>query len=555
MKPDWIQHLIATCLLAMVTFVIYANSFDGVFVFDDEVFITDVGYIQADAPPSLLTSAEQRPLLRLTFWWNYQIGELDPWSYHLFNVLIHACATILLYFLVHGTLGLPAFEGRKLAQDASVVAFASALVFCTHPLQTQSVTYVVQRGESLASLFYLLTLWSVLKAETKGWRIPFSVLAVISLLLGAASKQIVITAPVVALLYQLTFLRKKPRELLFASGWVYAGFALISLWLLADVIPSVTSASTQESETAVEAEVDRGRRASGPSAGFAMKGLSSWEYLRTQPQVIAHYVRLFAWPHPLCLDYSWPVENDPFTIQISMLLSVIMIGGIAMLWYYRPTLGFLPAAFGLILAPTSSFLPIQDLAFEHRMYLPLASLAILSILAVRSLLVHVIKRNHNVLLLILVGLWATILSGLTITRNEDYSSVERLWRQTLQVVPHSFRVWHNLGTEYRETERYDLAIEAYQRSIEIKPAQPRTHNDLGLAYQAIKQNELAAEHYRLALRYDPNLKEAWLNVGNLVAKTNAEASIPFFEKALAIDPNYEEALNNLRYVREFLARE
>ena len=253
-------------------------------------------------------------------------------------------------------------RGSLFAAAATPLALAIALLWTVHPLQTGAVTYIIQRTESLVSLFFLLTLYCVIRGTTsteraRGWNVA----AVLSCLLGMGTKEVMATAPLVVLLYDRAFLSGSFRAALALRRGLYAALAAtwgIVIWLL----------------------IATGFH--GNTTGFGVTGFTASSYLLTQPGVLARYLRLAFWPVGQCLDYGWPPAQWPGEVVLPGLLIVGLLGLTVWALVKRPALGFLGATFFLILAPTSSFVPIRDAAFEHRMYLPLAALVTLVVLGV-----------------------------------------------------------------------------------------------------------------------------------------------------------------------------
>ena len=307
---------------------------------------------KALCPPNHGEPVTGRPLLNLSLAVNYAISKLDVWSYHATNLAIHLLGSLLLFGILRRTFLLPAMRERWGAA-ATPLAFVIALFWAIHPLQTESVTYISQRAESLVGLFYLLTLYCFIRgvdsARADGSGIRGAALAC---LLGMASKEVMVSAPLIVLLYDRTFLAGSFREAWRRRGRFYV--ALAGTWLLLGWL--VISAG--------------GR---GGTAGFGV-GISWWAYLCTQFGAIVHYLRLCVWPHPLLLDYGTGTAHGVWEIlPYAIVLGLLGAATVAALWRW-PKVGFLGAWFFAILAPTSSVVPVatQTVA-EHRMYLPLAA--------------------------------------------------------------------------------------------------------------------------------------------------------------------------------------
>ena len=309
-------------------------------------------------PPNHGETVTGRPLLNLSFAVNYAISGLNVWSYHAANLAIHVLAALLLFGILRRTFLLPRwaeFLSAAFAEPAlrlGCLALAIALLWAIHPLQTESVTYIVQRAESLVGLFYLLTLYCFIRGATSGRGRSWYAAAVLACLLGMASKEVMVSAPLMVLLYDRAFLAGSFREAWRRRYGVY--LALASTWLLLGWLVIVA-----------------GNR--GGSAGFGA-GVGSWAYLCTQFGAIVHYLKLSVWPHPLLLDYG--PDTVPMTLEIlpdAILVVLLGLATLVALWRW-PKIGFLGAWFFAILAPTSSIVPVAtQVVAEHRMYLPLAA--------------------------------------------------------------------------------------------------------------------------------------------------------------------------------------
>ncbi|MHC4446834.1 MAG: glycosyltransferase family protein, partial [Planctomycetota bacterium] len=334
--------------------LVYLNSFQGVFVFDDHGQIVDNQKIR-----SFDHLWGNRPLVRLSLAVNYHFGELNVWGYHLVNLVIHLLAGLTLYGIVRRVLLLEPFR-RSCAQSAHWFALIIALVWVVHPLQTESVTYIIQRAESMMGLFYLLTIYCVLRGSTAPRPPVWYAAAVLACALGMASKPVMVTAPIVALLFDWAILSGSIRRTLRRRWPLYAGLA--STWVL------LVATGTTE----LILSPDSSKR---PTAGFGYVGCTPLEYALTQPGVILRYLRLAIWPHPLCLDYGWPIARAAGNVLLPGVLIVTMAG--VSVWSFlarkQAWIGFLGLSFFLILSPTSSIVPFAHPAFEHRMYLPLAA--------------------------------------------------------------------------------------------------------------------------------------------------------------------------------------
>ena len=505
-QPARLRPLKIAALLAIVTAVVYANSLAAPFLFDDWLFIGQDGAIRKawdwDSWQYL-----NRAFATWTLQWNFELGKgYFPWQYRLTNIVIHIAAGLTLFGLVRRTLMLPApglLSGltptaRPNDSDrADWIAAAVALLWLVHPLQTEAVTYVVQRYESLMALGFLLTLYFTVRGAQSMKPRDWYIAAFVACFLGALSKEVIAVAPLVVLLYDRAFLSGS-----FAKAWqrrwpLYAALMIPTLFLFV-----VTRQSFIGDDTG--------------SAGFGMKDVSAWEYLRSQPGVMLHYLRLTFWPDRLILDYGWPVAESPLAIYGLGALVLLLVGISLWATWQHSQLGFLGLALFLILAPTSSIIPIKDLAFEHRMYLPLAAVIILTVLAVERILARLrwpeAWQGHAALLLVAIA--AGGLSLRTMLRNRDYHDSIAIWRQCIENNPSHPRPYRVLADMYQEQDPA-VAIEFYEEALAKNPDIYWLWVDLGNAQLKRKNVAAATKAYETAARLEPKLKEAHINLSRL----------------------------------------
>jgi tetratricopeptide (TPR) repeat protein len=565
---------LAGATLAALVALAYANALRGPFVFDDLQSIPKNETLRALGAavffPPAGTTVSGRPLLNLSFALDHALGGENVLGYHLTNVAIHALAAVVLFALLRHTLAppaagtLPGAPGHRLpspptaapAQDAaaSLLAFSAALLWALHPLQTESVTYLVQRAESLAGLFYLVALYAFARgaepaaARSRGWFAG----AALACTLGMATKETVATAPLVALLYDRVFLARSWREV-----WRQrrgAHLALAATWLVLALLVAQNA----------------GRAG---TAGLGT-GIAPLDYARFQARAVTHYLRLAVWPTPLAFDYGeFEARHAAATAWPFVLLVAALLGGAGWLWRRRPAAGFAALAFFLVLAPSSSVVPIlTEAAAEHRMYLPLAALAALAVAGL-----HAVLGRRAPAIALVVALAA---GGLTVRRNRDYRSELALWESAAAAAPQNARAFSNLGLALRAAGDPARAEACFRRALALRPdyiaaraelgalladagrlaeaeaetrallaLKPRdaiAHNALGTIHYAQGRAAEAARDFERAAECDPGLAAAHNNLGGVrlelgeVARARGD-----FETALRLDPDYAEAHYNL----------
>jgi tetratricopeptide (TPR) repeat protein len=527
---------LALALVGLAAVAAYGNSFAGAFIFDDRPWIVENAGIRHLWPiwQALLPPRDPlvggRPMISLTLAVNYALGGTHVGGYHAVNLAIHILAAWTLLGIVRRTFLLPVLRER-FGSVALPLATITALLWALHPLQTESVTYVIQRTEALVGLFYLLTLYCVLRGATSNRQRLWYIAATATCLLGMATKEVMATAPAIVLLYDRTFLAGSFREawrrryglyLTMAATWSVIALLLISTGFY------------------------------GGSTGFAVQRFTWWSYLLTQPGVIVHYLRLAFWPAGLCLDYDWPAAQ---TIREIVLPGILVVGLLGLtLWAMvkRPAWGFLGAWFFVILAPTSSFVPIRDAAFEHRLYLSLAALSVGLVIGGWLVGQWLVRRGTmsprgagfaGGLLALAVG---SALGIVTLQRNADYQSKLSIWEDTVAKQPESDRAHYNLGQALADRQRVAEAEVHFQKALEINPKCAEAHNDLGMIFAGRGQIDEAVAEYRKSLEIKPWYEVAHYNLGVALADSGrVEEAVAHYRKALEIKPDYAEAYLNL----------
>ncbi len=558
--PPWRSSrsavLVAGALVVMAAMAAYANSFQGLFVFDDDdsigknATIRELGQMgRVFSPPHEGETVSGRPVLNLSFAVNYALGGTDPWGYHAVNLSIHIVAALLLLGIVRRSFLLPALRDR-FGRAATPLATAVALLWAVHPLQTESVTYIVQRAESMAGLFYFLTLYCTLRGATSsgngtrgnplplpktvggmGERLWYTA-AVIACLLGVCTKETVATAPLLVLVYDRTFQARSFTEALRRRWALYAGLA--ATW---GVLAHLVLATDQR----------------GGTAGFgAPAALGAWEYIRSEPAAILHYLRLSLWPHPLCLDYGpEAIVRSPVAVVGTTAATGSLLAATAWGLGRRKGWAFLGGWFFLILAP-SSLVPLQDPAFEHRMYLPLAAVVTGMVLGVYLVTELLVRRRamtpwaSGVAGVCLTLVACLVLGGFTFRRNAVYHSDLSLWEDTVAKAPGNPRPHVSLGTALAGRKRLAEAVAEFQIGLRIRPGDAVAHYNLGNALRDQKRAAEAITHYQKALELRPRYVEAHDNLGSLLQQQGRLAeAIAQFQRAVEIDPSDNSAYSNL----------
>jgi len=521
-------------LIVAAAILVYLTSFRGVFLFDDEDAIVNNPNIRSLWPLQDAASARPqspvagRPVAALSLALNYALGGLDPWGYHFFNLVVHLLAGLALFGIIRGTLTGPRLEARYGAA-ASPIAAAVVLLWLIHPLQTESVTYVTQRTESLMGLFYLLTLYCALRGRNSPRPMVWHAAAVVACALGMASKEVMVTAPLLVLLHDAVFGAGAIRRSLRSRPWLYGGLA--ATWIILVVLAAAGPRSA--------------------SIGFA-HGVPVLQYVMNQCVAVIGYLRLAFWPHPLVLDYGVPQtlavgQVAPYAAGVAMLLCGTIVALIR-----RPQLGYLGLWFFAILAPTSSIVPIAtEVAAERRMYLPLAAVITLTVLIGRRLLAllpapasSLWGRRAVAAALVLA---AALPLGYTASRrNLAYANAEAMWRDVVAHRPRNARAHCGLAAALAARGERDEALVHYQTALQIDPHDPITHNNIGGVLANMGRYDEAVAHFDEAVRLNPRFAIAQTSLGNaLRLKGDLEGAVAAHRKAIDMDPDHADAWYNL----------
>jgi tetratricopeptide (TPR) repeat protein len=515
--PPWRTPCFAALVIAAAGLLAYHNSFSGPFVLDDLPAIEMNPSLRslwtAWWPPDELTGLpiSGRPVVNLSLGLNFAISGTGVWSYHAVNLLIHVVCGMVLFGVVRRTLLQPALAPR-FGRHTFELALATAVLWTVHPLQTESVTYISQRAESLVGLLYFLTLWCFIRAIEPGASRNWSLGAVVACLLGTATKEVIISAPLIAALYDRAFVAGSWREV-----WVRHRKLLLALagtWL------------------ALAWFVARSGGARGASAGFGL-GVSPWNYLLQQCEAIVLYLKLSFWPHPLVLDYGTGVVHSLADVWWQAIIVLALFGATIWALVRKPVSGLLGAWFFLILAPSSSLVPLvgQTMA-EHRMYLPLAAVITGGVAALYAL------RYRPVLRLALAFALTAPLCWLTACRNRDYTTAISIGEDTVAKRPDNARAMALLADYYRRAGQLEKARAWLERSLEVQPGMPPVLNNLGFVWQQLGQAGKAVVCFQQALARSPNDATTRNNLGNaLILSGQTSEGIGELETALRLAPN------------------
>lgn len=522
-KPPRWQMLITALVIVFGVMLSYGNSISAPFIFDDIRGIIHNESIRSlwpltDAlnPPKLATGAGGRPIINLSLAVNYAIGGLDVRSYHIFNMIVHALAALVLFGLVRRTLSRPVLRDR-FGDVALPLSFAVSFLWALHPLLTESVTGVIQRTESMGGLFYLLTLYTFVRSIEGRDRMRWQVFCVLACLIGMATKEIMATVPVIALLYDRTFGAGTFKDA-WKQRWRFYG-ALVSTWLLLAYLVVINESR-------------------GGMVGFGL-GMSSWDYALTQCQAILMYLKLSLWPSPLVLDYGSGVVSGVGEVWLQGVILLTLVAGTFVALVRKPVVGFVAFTFFSILAPSSSFVPLttQTMA-EHRMYLPLAGVVVLVVLGLYRYVGKWVIPGA-------IGL-AMVAGVATADRNEDYRTEVSLWKDTVNKRPDNWRAHSNLGAGYANTGKLKEALYAFEMALRLDPKNLNAAYNMGNIYLEMGRFEESEKRYRQVIGFNENYGMAYYGLANsLIRRGRTEEALVHLRHADSLSPNEPTLLHSI----------
>jgi tetratricopeptide (TPR) repeat protein len=589
MKENLFKRPFPAILLIMLTgSIIYANTFGVPFVLDDKLgalsdnVSNDLAYYFANS-----TGYEPRFIGYLTFALNYHFGGLDVTGYHVVNLFIHLMAALLVYTLLRLTFQTPYFQAQIASSQTSVfsprgfIPLFGALLFVVHPVQTQAVTYVVQRLASLATLFYLLSVVLYVKARLRIEKsnarnkeseveiqnaelrsknskekkrpsfifhislgaILYNIGSVLAAVLAMKTKEIAFTLPLAIALYEVFF---------FPGPWKRRLLYLLPILLTLPVVPMSVLATnkllaTGESAGGIFSDVGEQLR--------AQSNISRLDYLFTQFRVIVTYLRLLVLPVNQNLDYDYPVYTTFFTPPVFLsflLLTAILALAVYLYFTSRPASGSQQSSpggadpairiisfgtlwFFLTLSVESSLIPIADVIFEHRLYLPSVGAAAAFTTAFFLLGKKITRSTKSTLFILSAAVLVLILGFATYQRNHVWGNTMRLWEDVLAKSPNKARPHNELAVALMDAGRVREAIPLLRRALDIALPNYNTIYNLGEAYLRTGQYKAAIPLLQAAINLKPDRTTPYINlVSALIQERRFSEAITILEQNLSL---------------------
>jgi tetratricopeptide (TPR) repeat protein len=509
-EPRWpIWSAIGAALI--VAWWAYSPAFNGQWVFDD----TALPFLHPNMKDRFtILSAGVRPVTMFTYWLNLKLSGENPFSFHVLSVVIHLLTSGLVFLIARRLLEWSGTAGTR----RELLAGFAAAVFLLHPAQTEAVAYIAGRSEAVSVFFayaaFAVFIWRPMPAVS--WARAAAVLALFGL--GVLSKEHIIVLPAWLLLtdfwwnpgFSLKGIRENWRLYLPVAIGAAGGFVMLSRLLF-----------------------------SAETAGFGMKDLTWYQYLFTQFRALFVYIGMFVLPVNLTADWDFPFSRTLFDYG-SVVGLVALLALIAAAWIFRrrfplATYGFL--TYLLLMAPTSSILPIKDPIAERRLYTSMIGLLFIAIDLIGR--IHLRERA-------LAGVCAAIAllaAFATHARAEVWSSPISLWQDTVRKSPNKSRPHLQLAQSYYDEQQYSRAVEAFDRVSKIEPLDYNALMNWGLAYHRLNQLDLALAKFREAAAREPTA-HVYSQIGMIyVQKGDRAKALEALAAAEKIDPNWASTYN------------
>ena len=519
-------------LLAVVVIFIYAETLSGPFIFDDRNNIRENPYIRISqltlhnlASAAFDSPSHHRPVANISFALNYYINGYNVVGFHAVNIIIHVITGLLLYFLVQTTFRTPALRSRY--EHYKWISFFTAALWLVHPLQTQSVSYMVQRMNSLAAMFYILSFLCYAKLrlspqERPKWGLVSG--CILSGMLALGTKQNAATLPFFLLLYEWYFFQN------LSLKWLKDHLALLAGLLFLLAVVALIFLGTEPLQKIL--------------AGYASRNFTPVQRLLTEMRVVIFYISVFLWPHPsrLNLDHDFALSyslTDPITTLFSMLAIALLLAVAAILAKKQRLISFGILWFLGNLVIESSIFSLE-IIFEHRLYLPSMMCSLIVVLLVyRWVKPAWLKPMILLSLTIVAALW-------TYERNEVWRDRITIWEDCVKKSPQKARPYNNLGAALANDGQYSKAIEQYHKALLINPYYPNAYANLGFSLAKQGKLEESITQFLKALQLKPKDPEILSNLGVvLLLQNRPQEALKYLFEAVELNPHFAKAQSNL----------
>lgn len=514
----------------------YSNTFKSPFLFDDTAHITENPYIRMEninsqtlSDAAFKSPLPERPVANISFALNYFFNRYNVLGYHLVNITIHLLSAIFMYLLLKITLTLPPLQGRF--RYPQFLAFIAACLWLIHPIQTQAVTYIVQRMTSMASMFYIMSIYFYAKgrlsqqSSRRSWL--FFLACILTGILSFGCKEISATLPFFILLYEWFFFADlKP-------GWIKKHLPLIVTTFAVIVLLSLLYFWAKPIRVM--------------AAEHSRWGFTPVQRLLTEFRVVIYYISLLFYPNParLSLEHDFSISTSLFnplqTFVCIIIVFALLILSIFLAKKHR-LFSFCILWFLGNLFIESSFVGIE-LIYEHRLYLP----SMFIIFAFAAVLWRLLKPN--VLKTSVFFIIAVLLFAATYTRNKAWTDELTLWKDCVAKSPNRPRANYNLATAYYDSKDYHDAIKYYNRTLQLDPNRYDAVAGLGFVYFNLNDYQRALDYAVTAAAHNPKETHAYYLEGMIYYKQNKlDEAVASLLKAIAIEPTLDKVYNDIAVI-------
>ena len=546
------QVFFAFTVLAVLLLSLYGNSFDCSWHFDDAANITNNAAIHLkslswnEIKQTLFEGhrgarASPRPLAYLSFGLNYFFGGFDVFGYHLVNLLIHFVASLFLFLFVRAALNLDILKIRY-GPYAYPVALLASVFWAVHPIQTQAVTYIVQRMTSLAGMFYLMSMFFYLKARTSAYPGRAVVLfgsSLLAFLMALVSKENALLLLLSIGLFELLLIQATRSWSSAKKGKIFIGILGVT-----SLIGFLWAYLTNENVF------------STILAGYEYRPFTLWQRLLTESRVIIFYLSLLIYPIPerFSIIHGFPISTsmlNPDSTLLSVLFILGITGFLVVLARKHPLISFSFLFFFVNHLMESTILPLE-LAYEHRNYIPSMLFFVPFAIGYCSLLERFRAKRVMRFAVSFFGVITLVgFAHATYVRNLAWKNPETLWLDAAAKAHGESRVHHNLGAQYQGKGQAQKAIEAYEKALSLhkyqrKGEEAAIYFNLGNLHRDLGSADKAEYFYQQAIKVDPNCYPALNSLAVLYERQGRmDAVLPLLRKALEVEPENSHASFNL----------
>ena len=542
------RNIFSILIILSIAFLSYFNTFTNSFHFDDFKYIVNneglkedfqhvfLSYLCFPTCHDILSNLSNRPIIFYTLHLNHSLGGFNVFGFHVVNLTVHIITCLLIFLFAKEILSINRFlKTSDQSKNKLNIPLISALLFAVHPINTQAVTYITGRTTSLAVCFYMASFLFFIKGimQNLPYKILFYALSIVFLIVGYGSKMIILTAPVMFIIYYLFF---TPLKAIFFKRFFESKFIRIIIQTIVITSPFILIFISSHLNILSFFRMDFGflQKLFDPIQiklmhidSMAKDNLSMTIYLLTEFKVIVfYYIKMIFFPFNQNIDPDFPVAHGITDAGVALSLGVIVLCLFAGIYFYKNNrlIAFGIFWFFITLLPTSSILPLRDMITEHRLYLPLAGFILTIPLCLNQFIIRYKKSSFKQLAYFILPVFLLIIvfSVLTVKRNFVWKNEKSLWSDAAEKSPRLPRPLNNLaeaydkeGLAYDNKKNYKKAIEFLKKAIAISPTGYKYYNNLGKIYGRLGEFELATKNLKLALKYNPDYPFAHYNFGKV----------------------------------------